>query len=160
MTNIVRKIQFETSTQVLDAISFLGAMQEKILALFNQYGQSAKKKLITAEICSALKTNMQIEEEIFYPAIKKVIKENGSISAAIMEHSILKYLIAEIEDLDEDSSVYDIKVSVLSEQVKAHFLADQTKLFPKVTVSKKIDLWAVGAQLAWRAHEIKNPNAF
>jgi len=153
MTNIVRKIQFETSTQVLDAISFLSAMQGKILELFNQYGKSADKKAITTKICKALTTNMQIEEEIFYPAIKKAVKENGIISAAIMEHSILKYLIAEIEDLDEDSSVYDIKVSVLGEQVKAHFMTDQTKLFPKVSASKKTDLWAVGAQLAWRIQE-------
>jgi len=160
MTNIVRKIQLETSTQVLDAISFLSAIQEKVLKLFNQYGQSAEKKAITAKICSLLTVNMQIEEEIFYPAVKKVIKENGPVSAAIMEHSILKYLIAEIESLDEDSTVYDIKVSVLSEQVKAHFTADQTKLFPKVIASKKVDLWAVGAQLAWRIQELGNAGNF
>ena len=158
MTTIARKIQTETSSRVLDAISFISNYQRNILDLFNQYDKSTAKKAITRKICNALMISIQIEEEIFYPDIKKVVKENGHLSAAIMAHSILKYLIAEIESLDEDSSVYDIKVSVLGEHVKELFMAKQTKLFPKIIALKKLDLWAIGAQLAWRKQELETLN--
>ena len=158
MTTIARKIQTETSSRVLDAISFISNYQRNILDLFNQYDKSTAKKAITRKICNALMISMQIEEEIFYPDIRKVVKENGHLSAAIMGHSILKYLIAEIESLDEDSSVYDIKVSVLGEHVKELFMAKQTKLFPKIIALKKLDLWAIGAQLAWRKQELETLN--
>ena len=155
MTHIVKKIHLETSSPVWDAVSFLSAAQRDVLDLFNQYDQSSSKKAVARKICNALMIIMQIEEEIFHPAVKKVVKDNGSISAAIMEHSILKYLISEIEGLDEDSSVFGIKMSVLAEHVKEHFMAEQLKLFPKVIASKKIDLWMVGTQLANRKRELE-----
>lgn len=156
MTTIVRKLQTETSSRVLDAIHFISNSQRNILDLFNQYENSASKKAITRKICNALMVTMQIEEEIFYPDIRKVLKEKGGLSAAIMEHSILKYLIAEIESLDEDSSVYDIKVNVLGERVKELFMTKQTKLFPKIIALKNMDLWGIGSQLAWRKRELEN----
>lgn len=155
MTTIVRKMLAENSRHVPDAISFLGDCQREILDLFNEYGKFATKKVVTRKICNALMVNMQIEEEIFYPDIRKLLTENGSLSAAIMEHSILKYLIAEIESLDEDSSVYDIKINVLGERVKELFMAKQTKLFPKLIALKKLDLWSIGSQLAWRKQELE-----
>ena len=162
MTNIARQIQFETSSQVLDATTFLSASQQAILELFNQYDAAdVRKQIIATKICSALMINMQIEEEIFHPAVKRTVKENGCLSAIAMEHSILKYLITEIESLDEDSSVYDIKVNVLNEHVKDHFAAKQTKLFPKVNACKKLDVWILGAQLAARKEELEmNPNNY
>lgn len=161
MTKIAREIQFETANRVLDAVEFLTIAQRDILELFNQYlasqhsESSAEKYSIAKKICSALTVNMQVEEEILHPAVKKAVKENGGISAAAMEHSILKYLIAEVASLDPDSSVYDIKIKVLGEQVKEHFTKDQMKLFPKVLASKKIDTWVLGSQLAKRSHELK-----
>lgn len=157
MTNIVREIRFETSSRVLDAISFLTLVQRDILDLFNQYGKSAgQRKLIAKKICNTLMISMQIEEEIFYPAVKKVVKESGSVSAAIMAHSILKYLISEIEELDEDSTVFDIKINVLGEHVKEHFMAEQLKLFPRIIASKKLDLWILGSNLAQRKNELES----
>ncbi|MET0357551.1 MAG: hemerythrin domain-containing protein [Cellvibrio sp.] len=160
MTKIAREIQLETSSQVLDAITFLSGVQRDILDLFNHYagshaGPSAEKYAIAKNICNLLMANMQAEEEIFHPAVKRAVKESSGVSAAVMEHSILKYLIAEIASLDVDSSVYDIKVNVLGEQVKEHFAREQIKLFPKVLASKKLDLWVLGGQLAQRMQELK-----
>jgi len=161
MTNIARKIQFEASSQMLDAITFLSAAQKEILDLFNQYGKfHANKKVVAKKICDALTIHMQIEEEIFHPALKKAVDENSAVSAVVMEHSILKYLIAEIESLDEDSTIYDIKFNVLGGHVKDYFMGKQIKLFPKVVTSKKLDLWVVGSELAWRKQELENSNKF
>ncbi|RYY75264.1 MAG: hemerythrin domain-containing protein [Gammaproteobacteria bacterium] len=157
MTTIARKIRIETSSQLLDAISFLSSVQRDILDLFNQFGKSSsQKQLLARKICTALMIAMQVEEEGFYPVVKKAIKENGNISAAIMKHSIMKYLISEIESLDEDSTIFDIKVSVLGEHVKEHFMAEQLKLFPKIVASQKVDLWTIGSNLASRKTELES----
>ena len=161
MTTIARKIQFETSSQMLDAITFLSAAQKDILDLFNQYGKfQTNKKAVAKQICDALAIHIQLEEEIFHPALKKAVKENGAVSAVIMEHSILKYLMAEIESLDEDSTVYDIKINVLGGHVKDYFMGKQIRLFPKVVTSKKLDLWVMGSELAWRKQELENSHKF
>ena len=154
MTNIVRKIQFETSTQVQDAITFMSACQAEILDLFDLYDQSSEKKVVATQICRSIMVAISIEEEIFHPAVKKAVKEYGSLSAAIMEHSILKYLVSEIEGLDEDSSIYDIKIHVLGEHVKDNFMSKQIKIFPKIAAANKIDLWAIGMQLALGKQEL------
>ena len=157
MSRIAREIQFETSNQIPDATSVLGESQKALIDLFGRYDRSrsiVEKAAITQEICTALRTEIQIEEDIFYPAVKKVLKETGTISAAIMANSILKYLIAEIEDLDADSSVYDIKVRVLSEHVKENIIEKQTKLFPKVNASGSLDVWGLGAQLKARKEKL------
>ena len=73
-----------------------------------------------------------------------------------MSHARLKYLIAEIEHIDADSEIYDVKIKVLGEHLKEYVKEKQTKLFPKANASGKIDLWRLGAQLALRKEELKN----
>ena len=78
--------------------------------------------------------------------MKIALKEKGVVSSATMNHAILKYLIIEIESIDADSDIYDIKIRVLGEHVKQHIKEKQSKLFPKAHASGKIDLWMLGAK--------------
>ncbi len=93
---------------------------------------------------------MKIEAEFLYPAIKKVLKEKGMISAAIMNHTVLKYLMSEIESIDADSDVYDIKIRVLGEHVMRHFKETESRILSQVTECERIDLWALSAQVPSR----------
>jgi len=157
MTNIAREILFESSLQVLDATALLSASQKETIDLFGDYDRArsvTEKQNIADQICQTLSIDIQLEEEIFYPAVKNVLKEKGIISAAIMENSILKYLIAEIEELDADSTVFDIKVRVLGEHVRNQIIEKQTKLFPKANSQSKLDVWTLGAEMVSRKQEI------
>src|SRR5205814_8188280 len=56
-----------------DAIALLRADHKHVSELFEQYEStrsSAKKKTLVAAICRELGIHAQIEEEIFYPAVK------------------------------------------------------------------------------------------
>ncbi len=157
MTNSAREILFETSPQILDAIAFLSSGDQAVVNLFAKYERTqsiVEKQNVAEKICKTLMINMQIEEEIFHPAVKIALKEKGVVSAATMSHAVLKYLILEIESLDADSDIYDIKIRVLGEHVKQHVKEKQSKLFPKAHVSGKIDLWRLGAQVALRKEEL------
>jgi len=161
MNSIARAVPFETSFKILDVTEFLIDGYKTLIDLFSDYelAQSiADKKNVVSEISRILTSAMKIEAEFLYPAIKKVLKEKGMISAAIMNQTVLKYLMSEIEELDADSDIYDVKIRVLGENVTRHFKETQNRILSQVTACEKIDLWALGAQVVTRKQEQLNLN--
>ncbi|GGY69609.1 hypothetical protein GCM10011613_12440 [Cellvibrio zantedeschiae] len=159
MTNIAREILFDRSIPVFDAIDFLTQGHQEIINYFDNYNRAkslSEKQQIAKKICKALTINLHLEDDIFYQEVKRTLMEKGWLSAITMEHSVVKYLLSEIEGLDADSAVYDIKIKVLGEHVKYLIKEKQTKLFPKVNRSNKIDRWKLGAQLAARQSFLEN----
>ena len=60
-------------------------------------------------ICRALSVHAQIEEEIFYPAVRKVIGDDGLMDEALAEHAEAKELIAEIQGMKATSANQDAR---------------------------------------------------
>lgn len=159
MTNIAKEILFDRSIPVFNATDFLCQRHHEIVNLFDDYNDAKsllEKQQIVKTICKALTINLHLEDDIFYQEVKRTLMEKGWVSAITMEHSIIKYLLAEIEGLEVDSAIYDIKIRVLGEHVKYLVKEKQTKLFPKVNASNKIDRWRLGAQLAARQSFLAN----
>ena len=143
------------------ALALLRADHEKVTALFKQFESAtaaSKKKALVSEICTELTVHAQIEEEVFYPAVKKALKDAELVPEAIVEHGSLKELIAQIEGVSPDGEMYDAKVKVLSEYVEHHVKEEQDEMFPKVE-SSKLDLEKLGALLAQRKEELKEAKA-
>ncbi|MBW8466767.1 MAG: hemerythrin domain-containing protein [Thiobacillus sp.] len=139
-----------------DAIAMLKADHAAVSAMFAEYEKSRsipKKKALVAEICTALSVHAQIEEEIFYPAVKAALKDKLLVPEATVEHTSVKDLIAQIEGLEPDGEMYDAKVKVLSEYVKHHVKEEQNEMFPKVK-SSSLDTVELGAQMAARKEEL------
>ncbi|HEX5803388.1 MAG TPA: hemerythrin domain-containing protein [Azospira sp.] len=135
-----------------DAIALLKADHGMVSGLFADYEKtqsSNKKKAIVAEICSELRAHVQIEEEIFYPAVKAALKDKLLVPEAMVEHASLKDLIAQIEGVYPDGELYDAKVKVLSEYVKHHVKEEQNEMFPKAKATS-LDLVELGARMAAR----------
>ena len=157
MTNIVQTALFEKSAEMLDAISFLDLRHNEMMDLLNCYENTKTlfgKQAIVGVLCMTLKANIQLEEEIFYPALKRAVADKGAVSAATMNNSILKYLTAEIETLDPESAAYDIKIRVLGEHLKQSFAEKQTKLFSSAFTFGKVDMWELGARLESKRKEL------
>ena len=139
-----------------DAIALLKADHEAVSHLFAEYEKTrsvVKKKALVGEICEALSVHAQIEEEIFYPAVKAVLKDKQLVPEARVEHAGLKTLIAELESIEPDGEMYDAKVKVLSEYVKHHVKEEQGEMFPKAKASS-LDLVELGALLTARKSEL------
>jgi len=156
MTQSQRKAVSSTKPKSQEATALLRADHKLVASLFEQYesAKSAnKKKALVAQICQELTVHAQIEEEIFYPQIQDALNDHELVPEAIVEHSTLKDLIAQIEDAEPDSEMYDAKVKVLSEYVKHHVKEEQSEIFPKVKKSD-VDLNSLGAELAQRKEEL------
>ena len=139
-----------------DAIAMLKADHEAVNQLFAEYAGTrsvANKKALVAKICTALSVHVQIEEEIFYPAIKAALKDKLLVPEAMVEHTGVKGLIAQLEDIEPDGEMYDAKVKVLSEYVKHHVKEEQTEMFPQVKATS-VDMVELGARMATRRNEL------
>ena len=141
-----------------DGLQLLAADHRKVEGLFADFekasGTSAKEKL-AKQICMELKVHAQIEEEIYYPAIRGKVEE-ADLDEAYVEHDSAKLLINEIEAADPDESYYDAKVKVLSELIEHHVEEEEKirdNLFQQ-TRAADIDLVALGERLAARKQEL------
>ena len=135
-----------------DAIALLKADHEAVGHLFVEYEKTRSvqnKKALVAQICTALSVHAQIEEEIFYPAVKAALKDKLLVPEATVEHAGVKDLIAQLQGIDPDGEMYDAKVKVLSEYVKHHVKEEQNEMFPKAKASS-LDMAELGAQMAMR----------
>ena len=155
-----------TSSDTTSAIELLKHDHDDVDKMFAQYedikdgdGESEKEMLVS-QICDALSVHAQIEEEIFYPAARRALNEDGKdlLDEAAVEHQTLKDLIARLEAAPADDPLYDAGVKVLSEYVKHHVKEEETELFPKVK-SSEMDLEAVGRKLAERKDQLTQRGA-
>jgi hemerythrin superfamily protein len=146
----------KTTAAAADAIALLKADHATVSGLFADYekaGSTKTKKALVAEICTELSVHAQIEEEIFYPAVKAALKDKLLVPEATVEHSSVKDLIAQIEGVEPDGEVFDAKVKVLSEYVKHHVKEEQNEMFPKVKASS-VNLAELGTRMAARKADL------
>jgi hemerythrin-like domain-containing protein len=139
-----------------DAIALLKADHEAVSQMFAVYEKTRSvpnKKALVAEICTALSVHAQIEEEIFYPAVKKALKDKLLVPEATVEHAGVKDLIAQLEGVEPDGEMYDAKVKVLSEYVKHHVKEEHNEMFPRVK-SSSLDMVELGERMAARKDEL------
>ena len=143
-------------TKVHDATALLRADHKRVGYLFEDYEKTqstAKKKQLVAQICSELTIHAQVEEEIFYPAVKRALKDKELIPEATVEHASLKALIAQVDGVEPDGELFDAKIKVLGEYVDHHVKEEQNEMFPKAKASD-LDLTTLGAQIVERKAEL------
>lgn len=139
-----------------EATAMLRADHKLVSELFEEFEStrsSAKKKALAAQICKELTIHAQIEEEIFYPAVKKALKDKELVPEAVVEHATLKNLIAEIEGVKADDEMWEAKVKVLGEYVKHHVKEEQNEMFPKAK-SSNLDMAELCARMLQRKEEL------
>jgi hemerythrin superfamily protein len=142
-------------TGVQDAIAMLLADHKKVKKLFSGFDKlkeeasDEEKSAIVEQICNELKIHTELEEEIFYPAVRKAIDDSDLMDEALVEHAGAKDLIAQLEDANPDDDLYDAKVTVLGEQIDHHIKEEEGEMFPKAKKAK-VDTEALGAAMLKR----------
>ena len=98
-------------------------------------------------ICNELTVHAQIEEEIFYPAMREAFEHADLIDEAAVEHASIKQLVEELQGMGPGEGLYAAKVKVLGEYVRHHVKEEEGELFPKVKKTD-LDLAALGAKMS------------
>ena len=142
----------QTDMGSVSAIDLLEQDHREVEGFFDEYEKfedADEKERIALKICLALTVHTQIEEEVFYPAVREAIERAELIDEAIVEHASAKQLISEIEEMDSNDELYDAKVKVLGEQVRHHVEEEEDELFPEIE-SSELDLETLGKKMAER----------
>ncbi len=146
-----------------DAIALLTEDHKKVKKLFSDFkklkedGGGDEKSRLVNMICTELTIHAQIEEEIFYPAVREAIDEDDLMDEADEEHASAKSLIAQLESMEPEDDHYDAKVTVLGEYIDHHVKEEQDEMFPKVKKAK-LDLQALGMEMQQRKLELQAEN--
>src|SRR5579862_3455781 len=85
----------------MNALQLLKADHQEVAALFQEFetADSGDKAAIAEQVCQKLTVHAQIEEEIFYPAAREALQEEGGdlIDEATVEHASVKDLVEQID---------------------------------------------------------------
>ena len=152
-----------TTRGAKDACDLLDADHRAVKKMFKEYEELTKsrgrtigqKKLdLARRICQELTVHTQIEDEIFYPAVREAVKDTGMVAEAEVEHQSARELIEQIEAMDEADEMFDAKVTVLGEYVDHHVKEERNEMFPKARSARKLDLVAMRDELMQRKEEL------
>ncbi|SCY55019.1 hemerythrin domain-containing protein [Nitrosospira sp. Nsp13] len=146
-----------TTTRVTknNAIKLLTEDHNKVKKLFKEFEKLSKKndeegkEELATQICKELTVHAQLEEEIFYPAVREAIDDDELMNEAMVEHTSAKDLIAQIQSMAASDPMYDAVVTVLGEYINHHVEEEQNEMFPKVQKSN-MDLEELGLEMAER----------
>jgi hemerythrin superfamily protein len=126
----------------VDAIDVLKEDHERVRRLFRDRSTEVFQKLLL---------HAQIEEEIFYPAIRDA--NPAMVDKSVVEHDIVERLIQEIEQLNSSSQTL---LEELRKVVEDHMMAEEKVLFPQARRELGEDLGRLGDQIRQRKEELSS----
>lgn len=139
-----------------DAIIMLTAEHNTLKDIFRRceklsdsQSDAKVKYALVQNVCNALRIHMEIEEELFYPAVQLAVDDDDLMDDAENEHAAIKDLINEIDVMRLDDEHYDAKIVALEEQVAWHIKEEETEMFPMAR-NTTMDMHALGAKMLER----------
>ena len=144
-----------------DAYAILKEDHQRVKKLFDEFqklheqdGEIDELRAIASEICSELTIHAQVEEELFYPALRERIEQQDLLDEAKVEHDSARMLIEMIENEDGNEEMFAARVAVLGEYVNHHIEEEQKQIFPAARKAK-VDAAALGESISTRKEELK-----
>jgi hemerythrin superfamily protein len=164
MQSAKQKASPATRSNGVDAIELLKEDHRSVEKIFKEFeklheddADDESKRALVERACAALTVHTRIEEEIFYPAVRDLLRDEILNEEALIEHATAKDLIANLEGLEPGEPFYDATFAVLAEYVKHHVKEEETEMFPQVKKAK-LDLDKLGAQMKQRKEELEDEN--
>lgn len=135
-----------------NAVQLIKQDHKKVANLFNKYqktkGQESKRQ-IAEQAMEELEVHALVEEDIFYPAVRKELSDGVLIDEALKEHQAVKDLIEELKGMEAYDEEFSEKWSELVENVQRHVAEEESELLPQAEESQ-LDLAECGAQMMER----------
>ena len=130
-----------------------------VLATFHKFEASTParvKKGLIDTVCLAVEVHAQLEEEIFYPALREV-SESETLRKSEPEHYEMKQLIARLREMKMDDPMLDSTFYALMRQVTHHVADEETVLLPEAERLLAPELSRLGARMTRRRLELMAP---
>ena len=130
-----------------------------VLATFHQYKTTSRPNIklgLVNTTCLALEVHAQLEDEIFYPAMREVsdsevLRKSGS------EHDEMRRLIALLRGMEPEDTRYDDTYMELMRHVMHHLADEETLILPEAERLLQDQLGALGSKMMKRRMELVAP---
>lgn len=144
-----------------DALQMLHEDHQKVSKMFDQFEKMKEKEdrdeeamqTLVTTACAELTVHAQLEEEIFYPALRDAIDDADLLDEAEVEHATVKQLITELSSMQIDDELYEAKFTVLGEYVKHHVQEEEKEIFAKAKKAE-VDLMELAGEMQERKLEL------
>lgn len=121
----------------MDPIELLKNDHDEVEELFEQYEKAGDNAQVTKQglfeqIREALTIHMDLEETIFYPAVKAIRDEEikDEVREADEEHHVVKILLGELAKMSPSDEQFDAKMTVLKENIEHHVEEEESEMLP------------------------------
>jgi len=138
-----------------------------VLAVFHRYKPDvspSRKRALVTNACLLLEIHAQLEEEIFYPALREVMSGDEVLDKSEPEHAQMRTLIGELRGMaGREGPVhvdsYDDKFFELMRLVIHHVADEETRLLPAAERLLPDQLGRLGMEMTQRRMELIKPHA-
>jgi hypothetical protein len=144
-----------------DALLLLDADHKLVKKMFIEYtglveddGPAAARQQLALKICQDIAVHAQIEEEIFYPAVRDALGDDGLIDHAEQEHAQAKEKIAQIQAMRGADAKMDAAVKELAALIDEHVLEEREQVFLQAQYAD-LDLRGMVPQLVERKKQLQ-----
>ena len=121
----------------MDSVTLLTADHNRVRGLFARFRAAHEKDdvdkmaALTEQMVRELQVHTKIEEEIFYPEVRRASGELEEIVAeGVEEHNVVDHLIEELDGLQPGAEEWVAKVQVMIESVEHHAQEEEQEMFP------------------------------
>jgi hypothetical protein len=115
---------------------------------------------VVRSICAALEIHAQLEEEIFYPALRESGVDAPALQEAVPAHDEMRRLIDRVRALDGQRTAQDNALYELINTVMHHVADEETQILPAAERFLGPErLSELGARMTERRMELAGPRA-
>ena len=118
-----------------------------------------RKKAIVETCCRALEIHAQLEEEIFYPALREVAGANEVLDKSRPEHDEMRRLVDRLRSMEPRDASYDDTFHELIRDVMHHVADEEAVLLPEAERLLEGRLNELGAQMTKRRLQLLGPHS-
>ncbi|MGH8328665.1 MAG: hemerythrin domain-containing protein, partial [Steroidobacteraceae bacterium] len=104
-----------------------------VLAAFRRYRSrmsQTRKRALVENVCLGLEIHAQLEEEIFYPAMREIAAAGEILDKSVPEHEEMRSLVSALRGMDALEAAYDETFRKLIRIVLHHVADEETVLLP------------------------------
>lgn len=133
-----------------------------VLAAFRRFRArmpAARKSALVANVCLALEVHAQLEEEIFYPALRRIAAAGEILEKSVPEHDEMRELIGSLRGMQPLELSYDETFKKLIRIVLHHVADEETVLLPLAEELMPEELGHLGRLMTQRRIELLKPHA-
>jgi hemerythrin-like domain-containing protein len=118
----------------MDALQMLREDHRKVKELFRQFEEAEgknEKRAIAETVFVELDIHSVLEEEVFYPAVRRQGNGTGElVERAEQEHHLVDSLLADLMEMEPGNMEFDAKFHTLIESVKSHIDEEEAEMLP------------------------------